>query len=145
MVTEFSVLNSEDKKLQIYNYSLKIGCLSKEYYTKKFLKEIEDIEELDITKISPNIFDQTLDSSIPDLECSNTVNTENYTFLNLKKIKIGTRWGVYYIVIGKHVPNNLLNLNHLVCVDARGTICIQCEKKCGVEYRPILEYMPEVK
>ena len=80
LVTEFSVLNSEDKKLQIYNYSLKIGCLSKEYYTKKFLKEIEDIEELDITKISPNIFDQTLDSSIPDLECS---NTENYTFLNL--------------------------------------------------------------
>ena len=101
LVLEFSTLNCEDKKELIFDYSLKLGCLSKEFYTQKFLKDLDEVAELDITRIDPGLFDNTIDDCMPGLEPSVIDCNGDYTFLNLwiknSNSEIGTRWGVYYM------------------------------------------------
>ena len=80
ILSEYTSLNSEDRKLQAYAYSLRLGCLNSEFLLKKFIKDVQ-IENLDITRISPNLFldeseyETTLESSIEDHSLS------DFTFL----------------------------------------------------------------
>ena len=80
ILSEYVTLNSEDRKLQAYAYSLRLGCLNSDFLLKKFIKDIQ-VENLDITRISPNLF---LDESEFEstLESSNSNHSlSDFTFL----------------------------------------------------------------
>ena len=85
LVLEFSTLNCEDKKELIFDYSLKLGCLSKEFYTQKFLKDLDEVAELDITRIDPGLFDNTIDDCMPGLEPSVIDCNGDYIFKSVNK------------------------------------------------------------
>ena len=59
--------------------------MNSEYYSKKYLKSIENVEneDLDITRIQPSVFDNTIDSEMPDLENPSDSENCDFTFLNL--------------------------------------------------------------
>ena len=59
--------------------------MNSEYYTKKFINSLEKIENVnpDITQIHPTVFDNTIDSEMPDLEGRSDSENDDFTFLKL--------------------------------------------------------------